>query len=274
MTTATITAVFDSIEAAESAANDLAMRVGGVRGRVHRASDADADTELRDLGIPELDRGAYAEALRRGSAVVSATVPDERLDDAAEVLESRGAVDFDVREAEWRREGWTAQAGPASERLGGGEQVIPLVEERLIVGKREVGRGRVRVRSYAVETPVEEQVSLRDESIHVERRAIDRPITGADDAAFRDRTIEATEIDQEAVIAKTARVIEELVVRKEVEERVEAVRDTVRRTEVEVEDDRTSVRGAMETRTSAAGADVGARKAATSPKPTDPERRR
>jgi uncharacterized protein (TIGR02271 family) len=119
-----------------------------------------------------------------------------------------------------------------------GEEAIPIVEERLQVGKREVNRGRVRVRSYVVETPVQEQVSLRQEHVEVERRHVDRPLTGADEALFRDRTIEATESAEEAVVAKEARVVEEVVVRKEADERVQTVQDKVRRTEVEVEDER------------------------------------
>jgi uncharacterized protein (TIGR02271 family) len=126
-----------------------------------------------------------------------------------------------------------ASAGPAQ-----GEERIPIVEERLQVGKREVNRGRVRVRSYVVETPVQEQVALRQEHVEIERRSVDRPLTDADQALFQERTIEATESSEEAVVAKEARVKEELVVRKEAEERVQTVQDTVRRTEVEVEDDR------------------------------------
>lgn len=85
-----------------------------------------------------------------------------------------------------------------------------------------------------VETPVEEQVSLRDETIRVERRAVTggSPVTSAD---FTERTVEMTETDEEAVVAKTARVTEEVVVSKDVTERVETVRDTVRRDEVEIE---------------------------------------
>ncbi|WP_376090590.1 YsnF/AvaK domain-containing protein [Roseomonas sp. CCTCC AB2023176] len=120
-----------------------------------------------------------------------------------------------------------------------GEERIPIVEERLAVGKREVDRGRVRVRSYVVETPVNEQVTLRDERVTIERRAVDLPLSEADDA-FRERTIEAVEHDEEAVVAKEARVREELVIRKDVEQRTETISDTVRRTEVEVEDDRTA----------------------------------
>jgi len=125
----------------------------------------------------------------------------------------------------------------------GGEEVIPLVEERLRVGKREVANGRVRVRTYVVETPVQEQVTLREEHVEVERRPVDRPLTDADRVDFKDRTIEATETSEEAVIGKEARVREEVVVRKEAGERTQTVSDTVRRTEVEVDDDRKRAAG-------------------------------
>ena len=116
--------------------------------------------------------------------------------------------------------------------------MIPIVEEQLRVGKRQVNQGRVRVRSYVVETPVSEQVSLREEHVHVERRPVDRP--GQATRTYRERTIEAEERAEEAVVSKETRVKEELVIRRDVEERTETVSDTVRRTEVEVEDERSS----------------------------------
>ena len=57
---------------------------------------------------------------------------------------------------------------------------------------------------------------------------------------LEDRTIEATEHAEEAVVSKEARVKEELVIRKEAEQRQQTVSDTVRHTEVEVEDERTA----------------------------------
>jgi stress response protein YsnF len=93
------------------------------------------------------------------------------------------------------------------------------------------------VRSYVVETPVNEQVNLREERVHVERRPVDRPV-GAADNLFRERTIEAEERSEEAVVAKDARVKEELVVKKDVGQRTETVSDTVRHTEVEIDDER------------------------------------
>jgi uncharacterized protein (TIGR02271 family) len=128
----------------------------------------------------------------------------------------------------------------STDQLGGmtNEERIPIVEEQLRVGKRETDRGRVRVRSYIVETPVNETVTLREEHVHVERRPVDQPLSAADDA-FRERTIEAVEHGEEAVVSKEARVREELVIRKDVEQRDETISDTVRRTEVEVDDGRT-----------------------------------
>jgi uncharacterized protein (TIGR02271 family) len=122
-----------------------------------------------------------------------------------------------------------------------GEEHIPIVEEELSVGKRTIERGGVRVRSYVVETPVEEQVRLRDETVTVERRPVDRAVGELPENAFQERTIEVRETDEEAVVGKTARVREELVVRKDVEERVQTVSDTVLRTEVDVEDGRSDV---------------------------------
>jgi uncharacterized protein (TIGR02271 family) len=122
----------------------------------------------------------------------------------------------------------------------GDEEVIPVVEERLRVGKRDVSIGRVRVRSYIVEEPISEEVRLRSERVDVERRPVDRPLA-AGEAAFTDRTLEAEERAEEAVVSKDARVTEEVALRRESEERTETVEDSVRRTEVEVEDERGNV---------------------------------
>jgi uncharacterized protein (TIGR02271 family) len=137
-----------------------------------------------------------------------------------------------------RRDDTVGTSGtPAAQARGDGDAVIPVVEEQLRVGKRESSGGRVRVRSYAVETPVQEQVTLRHEHVDIERRPVDRPVS-AGDRVFEERTIEAQERDEEAVVSKEARVKEELVLRKDVETETRTVQDTVRRTEVEVEDER------------------------------------
>ena len=118
----------------------------------------------------------------------------------------------------------------------GGDETLKVMEERLRVGKREVATGAVRIRSYIVERPVEEKITLHEERVGIERHAVDRPASAADFAAFEERTIEARATSEEAVVGKEARVVEEIGLKKEAVDRVETVRDTVRRTEVEIED--------------------------------------
>jgi uncharacterized protein (TIGR02271 family) len=124
-----------------------------------------------------------------------------------------------------------------------GDEVIPVAEEELHVGKREVGGGRVRIRSHVVERPVQEQVTLREEHVSVERRPVDGTMRSGsvnDGDLFRERTVEMEERSEEAVVSKEARVVEEVVVRKEADQRTETISDTVRKTEVEVDDERGS----------------------------------
>ena len=111
--------------------------------------------------------------------------------------------------------------------------VLPLAEESLSVGKRLVNRGGTRIRRYVVERPAEADVSLRNETIQVDRR----PVAAGDAAAadFTDKSIEMTASGEEAVVGKTARVVEEVALRKQATERTETVHDTVRRQDVEVE---------------------------------------
>ena len=120
----------------------------------------------------------------------------------------------------------------------GKDDVLQVVEERLNVGKRAVNRGKVRLHSYVVENQVSEDVTLRDETVTVDRRVVDRPVTALGADAFQERTIEMEEIDEEAVVGKTARVVEEIGIRKESTERTETIRDTVRSTKVDIEDGR------------------------------------
>ena len=215
---------------------------------------------LKDMFMPEDDRHTYVEAMNRGSIMVAATVDDAHAARAEDILEEHGTVELDEREKTWRKEGWTgaptaAMAGSATglvgtsaateasrERLGAttaalGDQKVDIVEERLSVGKRQVNSGRVKIRSYVVETPVSEKVNLRSEAVKVDQIAVDRALAPGEDP-FKERTIEATATSEEAVIAKTAHVTGEVRVTKTADERVETVQDTVRSTKVDVDDGR------------------------------------
>jgi uncharacterized protein (TIGR02271 family) len=130
------------------------------------------------------------------------------------------------------RTAWEGRAQSALDR--GKEAVVPVVEEELQIGKRKVEKGGVKVETKVVETPVEEKVRLHEEHVKVERRPANRPAT-ASDVAFKEGTLELRETAEEAVVAKRARVVEEIVIRKEAADHTQTVRDTVRRTDVDVE---------------------------------------
>ncbi len=260
----TLTAMFDNRSDAEAAKQrliDANIDSGRVR-IVEQGTDATMGTtgatstgghgfwqSLKDMFVSDEDRHAYGEGIRRGGYLLTADVEERDADAAVRILDEGNSVDLDQRAADWRGSGWTgrfgdtgapgaaATAGRDVER--GTEEVIPVVEEQLRVGKREVERGGARVRSYVREVPVNEQVTLREEHVEVERRPVDRAL-GAGEVSgdlLRERTIEMTETAEEAVISKEARVVEEVVVRKTTDTHTENVQDTVRRTEVEVDND-------------------------------------
>jgi uncharacterized protein (TIGR02271 family) len=291
-----VTAFFDSRGEAEDAIESL-VEAGVSRDSIRfmpgderdPSDTAGAGTEPRgfwdslgDWLLPDEDRSAYAEGLRRGGYLLSVDASDSQYEAVVDILDDEGTIDLDERAESWRSEGWSGSSAAdvlsgatanlttgearttssmtdltdptssvslaatsasassyetTSRPASGEEEVIPVVEEKLRVGKRDISHGRVRIRSYVVETPVEEQVTLRKERVAVERRPVDRALSDAD-LAFQERTIEAEERAEEAVVSKEARVKEELVVRKETEQRTETVSDTVRSTEVDVEDER------------------------------------
>ena len=275
--TRTITALFDTRTEAMQTVSEL-VRDGVPRTAVRVTPEDDHavtgttsyDTSrdekgfwasLGDLFMPDEDRHSYAEAMHRGSIMVSVVVDGAHADRAEDILEQRGTVNVEEREGAWRKEGWTgysavnsgevatgsataaassgslSSGGPGIRNMADGDQVIDEVEEQLRGGKRQVNTGRVKVRSYVTETPVSEAVNLRSETVQVERRPVDRPL-GVTEDAFRERTIEAVATSEEAVVSKEARVTGEVLVRKQASDRTETVTDTVRSTKVEVEDDR------------------------------------
>jgi uncharacterized protein (TIGR02271 family) len=218
---------------------------GGIGGFFRSLFGMDRDDEYT---------GAYSEAVRRNHSVVTVDAADAAgVDRAEDILDRCGAIDIDERTEQWRKDGWTPPPMQASSSGAMPEarhteaernrvaqtdtkgRKIPVIEEELKVGKREVRRGGVRVFSRVSERPVEESVQLREEHARVTRRPVDRPATEADMAGFKEASVEVRETAEEAVVAKRARVVEEVEVGKEVNQREEKVRDTVRRTDVEVE---------------------------------------
>ncbi|MEA3052981.1 MAG: hypothetical protein QOG72_1884 [Sphingomonadales bacterium] len=248
----TVTALYDTRAEAEAARRRLSSAVDVENVKVIDGQSQDSGGGgLGDHYLSNDDRHAYGEALRRGGALLCAEVDgDADRDRIVQALEETPGIDLEERQRSWQQEGWTPYS-QAREGSGQGfagsasgaveEERIPIVDEELRVGKREIERGGARVRSYVREVPVREEVTLREEHVQVERRPVDQAAgtaATATDDMLRDRTIEMVERAEEAVVQKVANVREEVVVTKTAEERTEQIQDTVRRTEVDVEDGR------------------------------------
>jgi stress response protein YsnF len=115
------------------------------------------------------------------------------------------------------------------------ENVLEVIEEDLQVDKTAVERGRMRIYSVVTEREVSQNVALRDETLRVTRRPVNRQVEIRPDL-FQERSYEMVEMDEIALVGKTARVVEEIVLGKEVAEKIETIKETLRRQDVEIEE--------------------------------------
>lgn len=168
--------------------------------------------------------------VRAGDALVTVLADDAEAERAARIIDDHGAEDIESRVGEA-----SAPGAPAARATGAGERRIPVAEEELRVGKRDVDAGGVRVRSRIIERPVEQSVSLREEDVEVQRRPVDRPAAVEGEGAFQEQSFEVHAHSEEPVAEKRTRVKEEVTVKKESRQREAQVRDTVRSTDVQVE---------------------------------------
>src|SRR5450830_488663 len=222
------------------------------------------------FGVDDSQGSRYADLVARGQHVLTlVTMSEQEVERAADIVERHGPVDIDEESGGQAVPGGQLAGGAAaaagamgaglaagmsqqsaagsvqgsiggqggmagSQPQGdlGGQQgsrqraegtVLPVVEEELRVGKRQVQRGGVRIFQRVVETPAHESLTLREEHISIERRPVDQPISAAEVASFEDKSIELRETAEEAVVEKS------------VSEHEQQIADTVRRTEVEME---------------------------------------
>lgn len=172
-------------------------------------------------------------ARNTGSIVTVHCQSAEHAHQAAHILDEAGAVDVDERAA---ATGYQGNADSTSTATASNEgMTAEVIEENLQVGKRTEQTGGVRLRSRIVERPVEASVRLREEHVVVQRTPVNRPATEADFQAFKEGQIEVTESAERAVVAKEAHVVEEVSLGKQVTEREQVIHDTVRNTEVDIE---------------------------------------
>jgi uncharacterized protein (TIGR02271 family) len=171
---------------------------------------------------------------------------DDEAEQAADIMDDCGAIDVDERASregsynDYNNMSSSTDRDTDYDRRSGDS--INRMEENLRVGKREVETGRVHVRSRIIETPVEEHVRLRQEHVNIERNPVDRRVSGDEIGNFEDRDFEVTEHAEVPVVDKEARIVEEIRINKEVDEKDEVIRDTVRKTDVDIDEDRNSKR--------------------------------
>lgn len=112
------------------------------------------------------------------------------------------------------------------------EQAVTRSEEELRVDKRSVDAGSVRLRKWVETEPVQANVNLTRETVHVNREPVDEVVTGAE---IGEQTIEIPLHDEEAVVDKQIVARERISLDKDAEERTETVDDALRKERVDIE---------------------------------------
>lgn len=228
--TTTLICLFHHSDYAQAALNDL-LEAGVPSTSIttigHEHSQEDRTSALAGLEIPDRDLEHLHDGLRDGGTILAVSALSEHEAVVERIFGEHKAKKID-------------EVGPTDNTgvtpvAATGETVIPIVEEELQVGKRTVDQGGVRVYRRVVEMPVETSIDLREERVVIERNPVDRVATAAD-LAGGDRVIELIETAEEAVVGKSAHVVEEVIVGKQVGEHTERITDTVRHTVVETEE--------------------------------------
>jgi stress response protein YsnF len=169
--------------------------------------------EIIERGFDEETASGFVEALESGRVLIAARTAPEQLDKAVAIMKSYETSD-----------------------VVAGEQKLVEVEEELSVGKHKVAQGGVRVTNRVTETPVEQTVTLRTETVETGRQSVERKLSAQEAAdAFKEKTVELVGTTEEVDVTKEAHVVGEVSLGKRVEEREQKVQDTVRRTHVDVE---------------------------------------
>ncbi|MBW3544745.1 MAG: YsnF/AvaK domain-containing protein [Bacteroidetes bacterium] len=245
----TVIGIYDNRDKAKQAEQDL-LRSGFDKNQVDISSSAAGAADIQDndrhssffgslFGGNDEEARRHAEVAQRGTVVTVHTQSMNDAERAAAILDKFGTIDVDDASFT-RRSGAETATGKTTDRTSDigrntGDKNIPIIEENLEIGKREVETGGARLRSRIVERPIEEHMRLREEHISIDRQPVNRPASEADLRNFKEGTIDATAHAEVPVVDKEARVVEEINIHKEVSDRDEVVRDSVRKTEVDVD---------------------------------------
>ena len=239
MTYEKIVTVYDSMPLAEKAVSTL--KAAGYRlddisvvSNATLASTGARDVEVREAGlwrrlfgtnVLDHEAGVYGRTIQSGGAIVSVRVPQSDATRVMELLDTHNPASVPA----------AVSGSPKTVTTDtSASDVIRLAEEQLSVGKRLVQDGKTRIRRFVIEKPVETSVTLHEEHAEVLRRAVANP-EFISDVDWTDKTIEVAESAERAVVSKSVRVVEEVLIRKTGSDHVETIRDKVRRQQVDIE---------------------------------------
>lgn len=225
--TTTLICLFHDKDQADSTLRDLAdagvpKSCIGVMGDQDEAASSAA---MDKWEVPQTDRKMLLDGINGGGVVIAVSAQSEIAQKVEDIFQDNQAGQVDEKTIAQK------QPAAAPARDGGS---LDVIKETLNVGKREVNHGGVRIFQRVTEKPVTQDITLREERVHVERQAVDRPATAAD--FTKDKSYEMSGSREEAVVSKSARVIEEVKLQKEESTRTEKIQDTLRNTDVVVEE--------------------------------------
>ena len=262
----TLVAVFDTPAHAAAAAD--ALKAGGFHeddmsvfdnDRLSAGTSALAQS-VKEAGlwhrlfggkILEHEAAVYGQTIARGGTVISLRMLDSEVAHATGILDLHRPIDVHDRAvtsgiapaAKIETAAKTIAAAPITveqkvavpPRIAETHvEILRLAEEQLQVGKQMVETGRTRVRRFTTEREVSADVTLHEEHAEVLRRAVTDPAY-VGDVDWEDRTIEVVETAEQALVSKTARVVEEISLKKVGSERVETVHEKLRRQQTEIQ---------------------------------------
>lgn len=194
--------------------------------------DGNVWQRLFGRNVSDQESAVYRRTISSGGAALTLRIADTEVDRAMKILNVHGPMNLHDRSASMVS---TSTSAPTEIRaMDAGEEVLRLAEEQVEVSKRQVTTGKSRIRRFITEKPIQQQITLHEERCEVARREITDPKLGRD-VDWKDRIIEVVETSEQPVVTKTARIAEEVVIRRRGSDHVETVRDTVRRQQLEVE---------------------------------------
>ena len=181
-------------------------------------------SRLVEAGYEKDKAESYGEAMQKGGALIVAEAPDDKADQALDMMRSFKALSPET----------------LLEKLGNQTseqtQSAQVIEEELEVGVTRTTGGK-RLKTEVSEREVQETVTLHEEKVEVEHTKVDRVLKPEEAArAFQGTTVELTATTEKPVVSKQAHVVEEVSLSKQSGERDVTVSGTVRRQDVTVEE--------------------------------------